>query len=129
MLGCFGLTQDSFTLCGALENEILKIGPGASHYNEICDYFENCRLWDHPCYEWNAILHIIHNLKDRFSPVTRPLWANKEHDRIQKFLSMHRNCGIFIRLALPESIIQPQPIEPQKEIMITAKRGLKLIKR
>jgi hypothetical protein len=129
MLSCWGLVQDGFTLCGSVENEILKIGPQTPNYNEMMDYFDKVHLFEHPVFEWNAITHIIHNLQDRYNLVTKPLWLPKQHDRIQKFLLAHKNCGVSIRLALPETIVEPKPIEKDKEIMITARRSLKLVKK
>lgn len=100
-LGCFGLRQDGFICCGGVENVILEIRPNTPHYKEMSAYFDNCRLFDKPMFDFNAVRHFINNMQNRYDQVTRPLWTPKKYDLLQKFVVEHRHCGVFIQLRLP----------------------------
>ncbi len=138
-LGCWGLQQDNFVLCNGIENVILSIGPATPNYTELMDYFDQMRLFDRPMFEWNAILHVIHNLQEKFSLITKPTWLPKQHERIQKYLQHHKGCGVYIKLVLADeaevdvSIAQPVAMnvseKPAEEIFIPSRRTLRLIKK
>lgn len=102
VLGCFGLTIDDFTCCPSIENTILKINTALPDYNEMMDYFDQCRLFDRPLFDLNAVRHFVFNLQDRYNLVTKPLWSPKKFELYQKFIIDHRSCGVYVKLKLPE---------------------------
>src|SRR3990167_20378 len=101
VLGCFGLRIDDFVSCSAAENIILNVDTSLTNYNEMMDYFDQCRLFDRPMFDLNAIRHFVFNMQDRYDQVTKPLWSAKKFELYQKFIIEHRHCGLFIRLQLP----------------------------
>lgn len=124
LLGCFGLTQDGFTCCAGVENVILKVNTSLPDYNEMMNYFDQCRLFDRPMFDLNAVRHFVFNLQDRYSMVTRPLWSVKKFELYQKFIIDHRHCGVYIKLQLPESsAMLPEPTPPKKEEIVLVKKS------
>lgn len=110
--GCFGLVQDNFISCGGVENRILLIEETLFNYKELMNYIDNCRLFDKPMFDYNAIRHFIFNLRDRFDQPTKRLWSEKKFDLYQKFTIDHRHCGLYLKLILvnPEiPVSQPEP--------------------
>lgn len=125
LLGCFGLTIDGFTSCAGVENVILKVNTSLPDYNEMMDYFEQCRLFDRPMFDLNAVRHFIFNLQDRYNLITRPLWSAKKFELYQKFVIDHRHCGVYIKLKLPEgSGLLPEPIITPKEEVVVKKSSV-----
>lgn len=124
LLGCFGLTIDGFTSCSGIENVILKVNTSLPDYNEMMDYFEQCRLFDRPMFDLNAVRHFIFNLQDRYNLVTRPLWSAKKFELYQKFVIDHRHCGVYIKLKLPEgSGLLMEPVSLPKEEIVVVKKS------
>lgn len=109
VLGCFGLNFDEFITCRGIENTILKVNSSLNDYNKMMDYFDQCRLFDRPLLELNAVRHFIYNLQDRYHQVVRPLWVPKKFEMYQKFVIDHRNCGVYVKLALPEDKTEEKP--------------------
>lgn len=101
ILGCFGLRIDDFVCCASVENIILKVDTSLPNYNEMMDYYDQCRLFDRPMFDTNAIRHLIFNMQDRYHRVIKPLWSAKKFELYQKFLIDHRHCGLYVRLQLP----------------------------
>jgi len=100
ILGCFGRKDGDFVSCPSCENKILKIDSKIEHYNEMMDYFETCRLFDKPMFEYNAIAHFIKNMRDRFDQVNKRLWSEATYHIFQNFFHTHRTCGLYIKLIL-----------------------------
>lgn len=127
ILGCFGLSIDGFTCCSGLENTILDLSVNIPDYNSLINYLEQCRLFDKPAFELNAVKHIIYNIQNKYSLTVRPIWSQNKFDLYQKFVIDHRLCGVYLRLALPESL--PEKSQDKSEISIKkAPVNLKLIK-
>lgn len=128
ILGCFGRADDGFVNCTGIENKILGAGEHLDRYNEMMDYFDGCRLFDRPMFEYNAIRHFIHNLQDRFDQVAvgRRLWSEKQYNLYQKFIIDHRFCGLYVRLDLNLPVIEPEVKE--KAIKIKAQNKCKVVK-
>lgn len=101
--GCFGRRDDDFISCSGVENRILKVDPGLVYYEEINDYFEGCRLFDKPMYDFNAARNFLQTMQSRFDQPGRPLWSKKNIDLYQNFAINHRSCGLYIKLALVDS--------------------------
>jgi hypothetical protein len=102
LLGCFGRTDDEFVSCAGCENIILNVDTHLENYNQMMDYFDGCRLFDRPLFEYSAIAHFIKNLQDKFDQIGagKRLWSEKRYHLYQKFLSDHRLCGLYVKLAL-----------------------------
>ena len=102
ILGCFGRKDSGFVSCAGVENRILKVMASLEHYNEAMEYFDNCRLFDRPMFEMQAIRHFIFNMRDRFDQVAtgKRLWSESEFLLYQKFLIDHRLCGLYVKLEL-----------------------------
>lgn len=122
LLGCFGFTADGFTCCAGVENIILKVNTSLPDYNEMMNYFDQCRLFDRPIFDLNAVRHLIFNLQDRYNLITRPLWSPRQFELYQKFVIDHRHCGVYVKLKLPENstlkLSDPEIPLKQEEILI-----------
>lgn len=134
VLGCFGLRHDGFISCGGVQNTILKVGPALDKYNEMSNYFEQCRLFDKPMFEMNSIRHFIFNMQNRYDQIMRPLWSAKNFELYQKFILDHRCCGLFVQLQLPaESVEGPKKdvssfeLPIKHEAVVLPRNGLKLV--
>lgn len=124
-LGCFGLTTNHFISCPSVENVILNVNPSLFKYNELMDYLDQNRLFDKLLLEYNAINHFIYNLQDKFDQSIKPLFSSRMYELYQKFISQHRNCGLYIKLLLPE---QNAKIEEKPKIIDTFPK-LRLLKK
>lgn len=118
-LGCFGLVVDGFTSCGGVENTVLKIHSGLFNYNGMMDYFDQCRLFDKPMFDVNAIRHFIFNLQNNYDQLTKPIWSPKKFELYQKFILDHRHCGLQLKLRLPDETVIEKETEP--EIILSRK--------
>lgn len=128
VLGCYGRIDDGFVSCSSCENKLLLVHPGLENYNAMMDYFETCRLFDKPAFEFNAIRHILENMQQRFDQLSvgRRLWSEKEIGLFQKFIMNHRTCGLYLKLKL----VQPDELElPQiEEKLIKVEASSKITK-
>lgn len=117
ILGCFGRNDDGFVSCSGCENRILKVDNHIEQYNEMMAYFDACRLFDRPMFEFSAINHFIKNMQDRFDQVTagKRLWSEKNYHLYQKFIIDHRMCGLYIRLVLIDPVMDSQKFEKEEE--------------
>jgi len=102
VLGCFGRTDDGFVSCSGIENIILKIRPSDPNYEEIMDYLDKMQLFDRQVMNYNAARHFIHNMQDKFDLPTKRLWSEKMFMLYQKFVIDHKDCGVFVKLQLPD---------------------------
>lgn len=120
MLGCFGRESDGFVSCAGCENKILKVESRLEKYNEMMDYFETCRLFDRPIFEYSPMAHFIKNMQDRYDQIAtgRRLWSEKNYTLYQKFLAEHRLCGLYIKLAFLEPNVVEKPVFEEKGILI-----------
>jgi hypothetical protein len=117
-MGCFGQRDEDFVSCAGAENPILRAESNLFHYNEMMDYFDTCRLFDRPMFDYNTIRHFLFNLRDKFDQPTRRLWSEKKFTLYQKFTLDHRHCGLYVKLALLnlEECVVPE----EKGILIPA---------
>ncbi len=102
VLGCFGRTDDGFVSCSGIDNIILKIKPSDPNYEEIMDYLDKMQLFDRQVMNYNAARHFIHNMQDKFDLPTKRLWSEKMFMLYQKFVIDHKDCGVFVKLQLPD---------------------------
>jgi hypothetical protein len=106
VLGCWGRRDNDFISCNGVENRILKIEDHLEHYQEIMDYLDNCRLFDRATFDGNSVRSIISYIQDKFDQPTRRLWSESRYSLLHKFLSDHRNCGVFLKLVLIEDTVE-----------------------
>jgi hypothetical protein len=118
ILGCFGRSDDNFVSCSSCENVILEINSNLDFYNEMMGYLDSCRLFDKPSFDFNSIRSIIQNLQSRFDQISlgRRLWSEKELQLFQKFVLVHKDCGLFLKLSIEkkETLIKDIIINSQK---------------
>jgi hypothetical protein len=100
VLGCFGRTDDGFVSCSKCENKILRVSPDLELYHKMMDYFDNCRLFDRPMFEFNAIKNFLYQMRERYDQiyVGKRLWSEKQYHLFEKFVIEHRNCGLYLKL-------------------------------
>jgi hypothetical protein len=118
VLGCYGRTDDGFVLCASSENRILKLDETLNDFDSIMDYLESVGLMDKPMLDLNAIRHLVHNIQDRYDQVVRRLWTEKQYRLIERFIHMHKPCGLYARLILvPEELDTPKEGEPSSYVV------------
>lgn len=122
VLGCFGRREDDFISCNGIENAILHIENNLYQYDEIMGYLDNCRLFDKPLFDLNAIRHFIFNMRDKYDQPMKRLWSEKKFDLYQKFVIEHRCCGLYVKLILTDPIFVQQ-IPEEKAILITSEKS------
>ena len=110
VLGCYGRKEDSFTLCPSAENRILKLDDSLVYIDEIWDYLEAVKLLDKPVINLNAIRNIVFRMQDEYDQKIKKLWSEKEFNMIERFINMHKQCGLYMKLvtAVDE---EPKPQE------------------
>lgn len=115
VLGCFGLRDDEFVSCAGVENRILNVEDNLVHYNQMMDYLDNCRLFDKSMFDYNAIRHVLFNVRDKFDQPNRRIWSEKKFGLLEKFTIEHRKCGIYLKLILSSSELDNvEPVEEKK---------------
>lgn len=120
ILGCFGHQEDDFVNCLGVENRILWIAEHLSGYPKMMDYLDQCRLFEKPTFDFNAIRHILFNLKDRFEQIHKPLWKEKKFTNLERFTIEHRKCGIYLKLSLESEEKEVINLPSSPEIPIIA---------
>jgi hypothetical protein len=107
----------------------------------VTDYFDAVRLFDRPMLEQNAIRHLIYNLQDRFDQKFKRLWTDHEYHLLERFIQMHRPCGLYAQLILvPAELDNEKPASaeevsfvkgipeiqrPERKVNLTSVRGRK----
>lgn len=98
VLGCYGRRDEDFISCPSCHNRILQITGDLEGIDEMVTYFEGCRLYDKPLFQYDSVNHFIKNMQDRFPQGGRPLWKENKYQLYQKFIFDHRICGVFAKL-------------------------------
>lgn len=103
-LGCFGYVEDSFVSCKGCENVILTISEDLDNYEEIMQYFDACRLFDKPLFEFNSVNSFVKNMQSKFDQVSvgQRLWSERKYHLYQKFIIDHRLCGNYVKLSFSD---------------------------
>lgn len=99
-LGCYGRTENGFILCSSVNNNILKLDDTLVDIDGIFNYLEAVKLFDRPLLDQNAIRHLIYNLQNRFDQKIKRLWNDHEYNLLERFLNMHKPCGVYSQLIL-----------------------------
>lgn len=119
ILGCYGRVENGFSLCSSTQNRILKLDDSLVNVDGITDYFEAVRLFDRPMLDQNAIRHLVYNLQDRFDQKFKRMWTDHEYHLLERFIQMHKPCGIYARL-----VVVQENIKCLKEEEISFVRGV-----
>lgn len=140
VLGCYGRTENGFVLCPSTQNRILKLDDSLVNSDGVITYLEAVRLFDRPMLDQNAIRNLIHTLQDRFDQKFKRLWTDHEYNLLERFVQMHKQCGLYIQLILVQEEISdsnktseqvsfvrgiPEIEKHQKQISLSSVRGRK----
>ena len=113
VLGCHGRVEDGFVLCSSLENRILKLDDSLVSFSEVVDYLEAVRLFERPMIDYNAIRNLVYKLQDTFDQKVKRLWSERDYNIIERFIVMHRSCGLYSRLVCvqksADKVSEPEP--------------------
>lgn len=138
-LGCYGRTENGFILCSSVQNRILKLDDTLVDADGVMGYLDAVRLFDRPMLDQNAIRHLIYNLQDKFDQKFKRLWTDHEYNLLERFIQMHKPCGLYAQLILvnepfelPKEAEQfsfikgtPEVNVPERKINISSIRGRK----
>jgi hypothetical protein len=138
-LGCYGRSENGFVLCPSTQNRVLKLDDSLVNVDGVTDYLDAVRLFDRPMLDQNAIRHLIYNLQDRFDQKFKRLWTDHEYHLLERFIQMHKPCGLYVQLILVPGQEEPEPeVEqisfvrgtpefdrPERKINLTSVRGRK----
>ena len=115
VLGCFGREESGFVLCPSVENRILKLDDTLDGLEEMLAYFEGVSLFDKPMLNNNAIRHLIYNLQEKYDQKIRRLWTESQYNLLERFMLMHKSCGLYAKLVLvseDEELTKPSEPKP-----------------
>ena len=138
-MGCYGRSENGFVLCPSTQNRILKLDDALVNVDGVTDYLDAVKLFDRPMLDQNAIRHLIYNLQDRFDQKFKRLWTDHEYHLLERFIQMHKPCGLYAQLILvpqqeesnPDaeqvSFVKgiPEIDKPERKINLTSVRGRK----
>jgi len=116
VLGCYGRKEDGFVLCPSTENRILQLQESLVYFNEIMDYLDAIGLFDRPMMDINAIRHLVYNLQDRYDQKVKRLWNERELNCLERFIQMHKPCGLYARIIVVPAEVDEGP-EPEEKSM------------
>lgn len=139
VMGCYGRSENGFVLCPSTQNRILKLDDALVNVDGVTDYLDAVKLFDRPMLDQNAIRHLIYNLQDRFDQKFKRLWTDHEYHLLERFIQMHKPCGLYAQLILvpqqeesnPDaeqvSFVKgiPEIDKPERKINLTSVRGRK----
>lgn len=114
VLGCYGRTENGFVLCPGTQNRILQINDSLVNVDGVLDYLDAVKLFDRPMLDQNAIRHLIYNLQDRFDQKFKRLWTDHEYHLIERFMQMHKPCGMYSQLILVPSELDNEDVEQEE---------------
>jgi hypothetical protein len=100
ILGCGGYeTHTGFLVCSSVSNVMLDLKDiSEDNYEKTMVFLDRtCKMFDRPVYDYNKVVNIISLLYKNYHVI--------EEDRlidIQRFIRLHKECGIFLILLLRE---------------------------
>lgn len=103
LIGCHGREESGFVLCPSVSNRILKIDHTLVDPDGIIKYFDALKMFDRPLLDQNAIRQMIYRLQERYDQKFKRLWTDHEFSLLERFLVMHKQCGIYSQLVLDSS--------------------------
>jgi len=124
IMGCYGYKDDDFTFCKGVDNSIFSFDNDHILYQEIMNYLDNCKLFDKPLYDYNAVRNFLSRFRQKFESPLAPVWIERKYNAYQKFAIDHKSCGLVLRLSLQKNE-QPNNLEQKS----SASNILKLLKK
>jgi len=121
VMGCYGRSENGFALCTSVHNRILKLDDSLVNIDGVMDYLDAVKLFDRPMLDQNAIRHLVHNLQDRFDQKFKRLWTDHEYNLLERFIQMHKPCGIFAQVVLTQD--SNEEVDTEKD-QISFVRGI-----
>lgn len=106
VVGCHGRKEDEFTLCSSLENRILKLDESLLELDDIWSYLEGVRLLDRPLVDLNAVRNLVYRMQAKFDQRLSKLWSEKEFHCIERFMHMHKSCGLYMKLEICGQLVE-----------------------
>lgn len=100
IMGCYGYKDDDFTFCSGIENSIFVFSKDHILFQEIMNYLDNCKMFDKPLYDYNAIRNFLSRFRQKFESPLAPVWIERKYNAYQKFAIDHKNCGLVLRLSI-----------------------------
>jgi len=82
------------------------------------NYFDAVNMFEKPMLDQNAIRHLVYHLQDKFDQKLRRLWTDHEYHLIERFMHMHKPCGMYAQL-----IVTDETREDREEEEISFVRG------
>ena len=98
VLGCHGRCEGDFTLCPGVHNKILLLDEDLEKIDDLWKYLDGVGLIDRPVIDINAIRNILYRMQDKFDQKFKKLWSEMEFNQIERFIHMHKACGLIVRL-------------------------------
>lgn len=100
IIGCGGLeTMNGFLLCNSISTPIIDFEKiEEDRYERTIEFIDkSCKLFDKPIYDYNKVVNIITMLYRTYEVIPQERLIE-----IQRYLKMHRDCGIFLILLMKE---------------------------
>ena len=86
LLGCFGLAEDSFTQCLAIENKILSINQKTIGYPEMMDWLDRYKLFEDPFLDSNGIKNFLILFRENFDRIDQKSNFPKDFSILRFFI-------------------------------------------
>jgi hypothetical protein len=99
VMGCYGYKDDDFVFCPGIENKIFSFDKKHFSYEEIMNYLDNCKLFDKPLYDYNAVRNFLSRFRQKFESPLSPVWVERKYNNYQKFAIDHKICGLVLKLS------------------------------
>ena len=100
ILGCNGhVDSEGFVNCPSVANPIIDLAKiSDEQYAKLVKFLDQaCGLFDHPIYDHNKCTNSISLLYKNFNIIDQHLLY-----KIQWFIKTHRQCGLYLILAMKE---------------------------
>ncbi len=101
ILGCYGYVNLNFNYCSKVSNIIFDLTKlSEENYLKILEFLDHaCDLFSKPMNDYNKCVNALSLLYSTYHAYD----AEMLH-RVQHFLKMHRNCGIWLMLVMKEDL-------------------------
>jgi len=124
VLGCFGRKENGFVLCPSTENRILPISESISNFEKLLNYLNQVKLFDKQMLDNNGIRNFIFNLQDKYDEKIKRLWNDHEYNLIERFMNMHKPCGLYCKLILVPKEFEEEIEEEQISFIIKPQNSI-----
>src|SRR5690606_31338580 len=81
---------------------ILELKDSLNYIDEIWAYLEGINLLDKPLIDINAVRNFVFRMQSKYDQGLRKLWSEKEFNYIERFIHMHKQCGLYVMLRVGE---------------------------